>query len=134
MFDAASIAVSRRSRRVETDWIDVETLLRTLSGGARGKRRISSWCGHRGKHFTLSVAETDETVVSLRKMDCPRGPLTWPDVAEAGSPLRRRIAPSYVCPVRSIADFDWSELVPAIIDQHHCLIVAQAGLAATTGG
>jgi hypothetical protein len=56
--DAASIAVSRRSRRVKTDWIDVETLLRTLSGGVRGKRRICSWCGHRGKHFTLSVAET----------------------------------------------------------------------------
>jgi hypothetical protein len=37
--DAASIAVNRRSRRVKTDRIDVETLLRTLMGWARGERR-----------------------------------------------------------------------------------------------
>ena len=38
--DAASIAVERRSRRVKTDRIDVEKLLRTLMGWARGERRI----------------------------------------------------------------------------------------------
>jgi hypothetical protein len=31
--------VNRRSRRVKTDRIDVETLLRTLMGWARGERR-----------------------------------------------------------------------------------------------
>ena len=40
--DAASIAVDRRSRRVKTDRIDVEKLLRTLMGWARGERRICS--------------------------------------------------------------------------------------------
>ena len=40
--DAASIAVERRSRRVKTDRIDVERLLRTLMGWARGERRICS--------------------------------------------------------------------------------------------
>jgi transposase len=40
--DAASIAVDRRSRRAKTDRIDVEKLLRTLMGRARGERRIIS--------------------------------------------------------------------------------------------
>jgi transposase len=40
--DAASIAVNRRSRRAKTDRIDVERLLRTLMGWARGERRICS--------------------------------------------------------------------------------------------
>jgi len=40
--DAASIAVNRRSRRAKTDRIDVETLLRTLMGWARGELRICS--------------------------------------------------------------------------------------------
>jgi transposase len=40
--DAASIAVDRRSRRVKTDRIDVEKLLRTLMSWARGERRICS--------------------------------------------------------------------------------------------
>jgi transposase len=40
--DAASIEVDRRSRRVKTDRIDVEKLLRTLMGWARGERRICS--------------------------------------------------------------------------------------------
>jgi transposase len=40
--DAASIAVARRSRRAKTDRIDVEKLLRTLMGWARGERRICS--------------------------------------------------------------------------------------------
>ena len=40
--DAASIAVDRRSRRVKTDRIDVERLLRTLMGWTRGERRICS--------------------------------------------------------------------------------------------
>jgi transposase len=40
--DAASIAVDRRSRRVKTDRIDVENLLRTLMGWARGEGRICS--------------------------------------------------------------------------------------------
>lgn len=40
--DAASIAVDRRSRRVKTDRIDVERLLRTIMGWARGERRICS--------------------------------------------------------------------------------------------
>jgi transposase len=40
--DAASIAVNRRSRRAKTDRIDVEKLLRTLMGWARGERRICS--------------------------------------------------------------------------------------------
>jgi transposase len=40
--DAASIAVDRRSRRAKTDRIDVEKLLRTLMGWARGERRICS--------------------------------------------------------------------------------------------
>jgi transposase len=38
--DAASIAVNRRHRRAKTDRIDVEMLLRTLMGWARGERRI----------------------------------------------------------------------------------------------
>jgi transposase len=40
--DAASIAVERRRRRVKTDRIDVEKLLRKLMGWARGERRICS--------------------------------------------------------------------------------------------
>jgi transposase len=40
--DAASIAVDRCSRRAKTDRIDVEGLLRTLMGWARGERRICS--------------------------------------------------------------------------------------------
>jgi transposase len=40
--DAASIAVDRRNRRAKTDRIDVEKLLRTLMGWARGERRICS--------------------------------------------------------------------------------------------
>ena len=40
--DAASIAVDRRSRRAKTDRIDVEKLLPTLMGWARGERRICS--------------------------------------------------------------------------------------------
>ena len=40
--DAASIEVDRRSRRVKTDRIDVEKLLRTLMGWARGERQICS--------------------------------------------------------------------------------------------
>ena len=40
--DAASIAVDRRNRRAKTDRIDVERLLRTLMGWARGERRICS--------------------------------------------------------------------------------------------
>ena len=43
--DAASIAVDRRSRRVKTDRIDAEKLLRTLMGWARGERRICSKIG-----------------------------------------------------------------------------------------
>jgi transposase len=40
--DPASIAVDRRSRRVKTDRIDVEKLLRALMAWARGERRICS--------------------------------------------------------------------------------------------
>lgn len=40
--DPASIEVDRRSRRAKTDQIDVEKLLRTLMGWARGERRICS--------------------------------------------------------------------------------------------
>ena len=40
--DAASIAVARRHRRVKTDAIDGETLLRTLMAWARGERRVCS--------------------------------------------------------------------------------------------
>jgi transposase len=40
--DAASIAVERRKRRAKTDRIDVEKLLRTLMGWARGERKICS--------------------------------------------------------------------------------------------
>jgi len=40
--DAASIAVDRRHRRVKTDAIDGETLLRTLMAWARGERRVCS--------------------------------------------------------------------------------------------
>jgi len=40
--DAASIAVNRRRRRAKTDRIDVEGLLRTMMGWARGERRICS--------------------------------------------------------------------------------------------
>jgi transposase len=40
--DAASIAVDRRSRHAKTDRIDVERLLRTLMGWARGERQICS--------------------------------------------------------------------------------------------
>ena len=40
--DAASIAVERRKRRAKTDRIDVEKLLHTLIGWARGERRICS--------------------------------------------------------------------------------------------
>jgi hypothetical protein len=40
--DAASIAVDRRHRRVKTDAIDGETLLRTLMAWARSERRVCS--------------------------------------------------------------------------------------------
>jgi transposase len=40
--DAASIAVDRRHRRVKTDAIDGETMLRTLMAWARGERRVCS--------------------------------------------------------------------------------------------
>jgi transposase len=40
--DAASIAVDRRRRRAKTDRIDVEKLLHTLMGWARGERRVCS--------------------------------------------------------------------------------------------
>jgi transposase len=40
--DAASIAVDRRHRRVKTDRIDAEMLLRTLMAWARGERRVCS--------------------------------------------------------------------------------------------
>jgi transposase len=40
--DAASIAVNRRHRRIKTDRIDVETLLRTLMAWARGERQVCS--------------------------------------------------------------------------------------------
>lgn len=40
--DAASIAVDRRRRRVKTDRVDVEKLLRTLMGWARGERGVCS--------------------------------------------------------------------------------------------
>lgn len=40
--DAGSIAVERRGRRPKTDRIDVEKLLHTLMGWARGERRICS--------------------------------------------------------------------------------------------
>jgi len=40
--DPASIAVDRRSRRVKTDRVDVEKLLRTLMGWARGERQVCS--------------------------------------------------------------------------------------------
>ena len=40
--DAASIAVDRRHRRVKTDAIDGEALLRTLMAWARGERRVCS--------------------------------------------------------------------------------------------
>jgi transposase len=40
--DAASIAVDRRHRRVKTDAIDGETLLRTLMAWARGERGVCS--------------------------------------------------------------------------------------------
>lgn len=40
--DAASIAVDRRHRRIKTDAIDGETLLRTLMAWARGERRVCS--------------------------------------------------------------------------------------------
>ena len=42
VIDAASIAVDRRSRRAKTDRVDMEGLLRTLMGWARGERRICS--------------------------------------------------------------------------------------------
>jgi hypothetical protein len=94
VLDAASIAVSRRSRRVKTDWIDVETLLRWRAREAANLFMVRP--PRQALHFRC--CRNAETVVSLRKMDCPRGPLTWP-VAEAGSPLRWQLAPSYVCPV-----------------------------------
>ena len=40
VIDPASIAVNRRARRVKTDRIDVETLLRTMMARARGERRV----------------------------------------------------------------------------------------------
>jgi transposase len=40
--DAASIAVDRRRRRVKTDRVDVEKLLRTLMAWARGERGVCS--------------------------------------------------------------------------------------------
>ena len=40
--DPASIAVDRRHRRAETDTIDGEMLLRTLTAWARGERRVCS--------------------------------------------------------------------------------------------
>ncbi len=42
MVDLASIAVERRKRRAKTDRLDVEKLLRTPMGWARGERRIRS--------------------------------------------------------------------------------------------
>jgi transposase len=40
--DPASIAVDRRHRRVKTDTIDGEALLRTIMAWARGERRVCS--------------------------------------------------------------------------------------------
>jgi transposase len=40
--DASSIAVDRRSRRVKTDRVDAEKLLRTLMGWVRGERQVCS--------------------------------------------------------------------------------------------
>jgi transposase len=40
--DAASIAVDRRSRRVKTDRVDAEKLLRSLMSWARGERQVCS--------------------------------------------------------------------------------------------
>jgi len=62
--DAASIAVDRRSRRAKTDRIDVEKLLRTLMGWARGERRICSMVR------PPSVTEEDE-----RRLTRERGTL-----------------------------------------------------------
>ena len=42
VIDPASVAVNRRARRVKTDRIDVETLLRAMMAHARGERRVCS--------------------------------------------------------------------------------------------
>jgi transposase len=42
VIDPASVAVNRRARRVKTDRIDVEALLRTMMAHARGERRVCS--------------------------------------------------------------------------------------------
>jgi len=47
--DAASIAVNRRRRRAKTDRIDVEGLLRTMMGWARGSVASAQWCGHQAR-------------------------------------------------------------------------------------
>ena len=43
VMDPASIQVNRRARRVKTDAVDAEALLRALSVAAR--RRCAAWCG-----------------------------------------------------------------------------------------
>jgi hypothetical protein len=58
--DAASIAVDRRSRRAKTERIDVEKLLRTLMGWARGERRIC-WMVR-----PLSPIDEDERPAGIR--------------------------------------------------------------------
>ena len=45
VFDPASIAVDQRARRVKTDRIDGEKMLRTLMAYLRGEPR---WCGSCG--------------------------------------------------------------------------------------
>jgi transposase len=42
VIDPASVAVNRRARRVKTDRIDAETLLRAMMAHARGERRVCS--------------------------------------------------------------------------------------------
>ena len=42
VIDPASVAVNRRARRVKTDRIDAETLLRAMMARARGERRVCS--------------------------------------------------------------------------------------------
>ena len=62
--DAASIAVDRRHRRVKTDAIDGETLLRTLMAWARGERlpayRRRQPCGPRPIRFAAAAARPVE--------------------------------------------------------------------------
>ena len=52
--DAASIAVDRRHRRVKTDAIDGETLLRTLMAWARGERRVCSMVRRRARRTRIA--------------------------------------------------------------------------------